>query len=186
MRDSLVILGEIVKAHGLRGEVKVRSEICDPENFKLPGVMLKSPDGTSEPVTVLAYRMQKGAYILRLADFSTIDQVLPRVGWQLVCNGRQLPDLPEDEYYHFQLIGLPVLTRDGKSLGFLSEIMGNALHEVYVIRPEATARSGPELLLPAVAAYILEIDLESGRIVVDPDGNGAGTAESAGEADIKE
>ncbi len=186
MRDSLVVLGEIVKAHGLRGEVKVRSEICDPENFKLPGLRLQAPDGASEPVNVLSYRLQKGAYILRLKDFSTIEQVLPRVGWQLVCDGRQLPDLPADEYYHFQLIGLPVFTRAGEQLGFLSEIMGNALHEVYVIRPEAKSRGGSELLLPAVSAYILEIDLKAGRIVVDPDGNRAGMADRAAAADLSE
>jgi 16S rRNA processing protein RimM len=186
MQDTLVVLGEIVKAHGLRGEVKVRSEICDPENFRLPGIRVQAPDGTSEPVTVLSYRVQKGAYILCLADFSTIDQVLPRIGWQLVCYGSQLPALPVDEYYHYQLIGLPVFSRSGEQLGFLTEIMGSSFHEVYVIRPEAGARSGPELLLPAAAAYILEIDLEAGRIVVDPDGNGAGMAEPEGGTDLRE
>ncbi len=186
MRNSLVILGEIVKAHGLRGEVKVRSEICDPENFRLPGIRLRAPDGTFEPVSVLSYRMQKGAYILRLADFSTIDQVLPRIGWEIVCYGSQLPALPADEYYHFQLIGLPVFNRIGEQLGFLTEIMGNTLQEIYVIRSEPEAKSGSELLLPVVASYILEIDLEAGRIIVDPDGNGAKMATTDGGADIRE
>ena len=186
MQDSLVVLGEIVKAHGLRGEVKVRSEICDPENFRLPEIRLRAPDGTSEPVTVLSYRVQKGAYILCLADFSSIDQVLTRVGWQLVCYGSQLPDLPADEYYHYHLIGLPVFSHAGEPLGFLTEIMGSSFHEVYVVRPEPGARSGPELLLPVAAAYILDIDLEAGKIVVDPDGNGADMTAADGDTDLRE
>ena len=178
MQDPFVVLGEIVKAQGLRGEVKVRSEICDPENFRLPEVQLRAPDGTLEPLTVLSYRAQKGAYVLRLAGFSVVDQVLSRIGWQLVCRGSQLPVLPADEYYHYQLLGLPVFTQAGEKLGSLSEIMGSSLHEVYVIKPEPGSKGGDELLLPAVASYIIDIDITGGRIVVDPAGSRENVADT--------
>ena len=179
MLDPLVVLGEIVKAQGLRGEAKVRSEICEPENFLLPEVLLRAPDGTTEPVQVLSYRVQKGAYVLRLDGFSDISQVQGRIGWELVCHGSQLPVLPADEYYHFQLIGLPVFDQAGDKLGLLSEIMTIPPNEVYVIKSESKDQ-GEELLLPAVSSYIKEIDLEAGRIVVDP----AGTQDSVGNSEL--
>ncbi len=169
MRDPLVVLGEIVKAQGLRGEAKVRSEIYDPENFLLPEVLLRAPDGTTKPVQVLSYRAQKGAYVLRLDGFSDISQVQARIGWELVCYGSKLPVLPADEYYHFQLIDLPVFNQAGDKLGCLREIMTIPPNEVYVIKSDS-ADKVEELLLPAVAAYIKKIDLEAGRIVVDPTG----------------
>ncbi len=169
MLDPLVVLGEIVKAQGLRGEVKVRSEIYDPENFLLPGVLLRAPDGTTEPVQVLSYRVQKGAFVLRFDGFSDISQVQARIGWELVCYGSWLPPLPTDEYYHFQLIGLPVFDQAGEKLGLLHEIMTIPPNEVYVIKPD-DKEQGEELLLPAVGLYIKEIDIEAGRIVVDPAG----------------
>ncbi|RLB71027.1 MAG: 16S rRNA processing protein RimM [Deltaproteobacteria bacterium] len=175
MQDPLVVLGEIVKAQGLRGEAKVRSEICDPENFLLPELLFRSPDGTLESVQVLSYRAQKGAYVLRLAGFSDISQVQARIGWELVCYGSQLPVLPSDEYYHFQLIGLPVFNQAGGKLGCLREIMTIPPNEVYVIKSDIAGQV-EELLLPAVGTYIKEIDLKAGRIVVDPVGTQDETA----------
>ncbi len=177
MQDPLVVLGEIVKAHGLRGEVKVRSEICDPENFMLPEVLLRAPDGTTESVTVLSYRVHKGAFILRLAGFSEIEQVLAKLGWELICRGSQLPTPAADEYYHFQLLGLPVFAQNGDDLGRLVEIMATSAHEVYVIRSEHRIKGGGELLLPAIGAYIIDIDLDVGRIVVEPAGTGLKVAD---------
>ncbi len=163
-----MVLGEIVKAQGLRGEARVRSEISEPENFLLPEVWLRAPDQTLESIQVLAWRRQKGAYVLRFAGFSSIDQIQARIGWQLVCYGSRLPELPADEYYHFQLIGLPVFNPAGDKLGTLREIMTIPANEVYVIKPDDD--EGEELLLPAVSLYIKEIDPEAGRMVVDPAG----------------
>ena len=183
MQDPLVVLGEIVKAHGLRGEVKVRSEICDPENFTLPEVLLRAPDGTTEPVKVLSYRVQKGAFVLRLAGFSKVEQVSAKLGWEFICRGSQLPLPAADEYYHFQLLGLPVVAQNGDDLGRLTEIMATSAHEVYVIRPEHCVNGGSELLLPAVGAYIIDIDLDAGRIVVEPAGTGPEVADLTGAAE---
>jgi 16S rRNA processing protein RimM len=180
-----VVLGEIVKAHGLRGEAKVRSEICDPENFLLPEVLLRAPDGTTGPVQVLSYRAQKGAYVLRLDGFSDISQVQARIGWELVCYGSKLPKLPTDEYYHFQLIDLPVFNQAGDKLGFLREIMTIPPNEVYVIKSDSEGQ-GEELLLPAVASYIKEIDLAAGRIVVDPAGTPENFVESSNSTEFCE
>jgi 16S rRNA processing protein RimM len=184
MQDPLVVLGKIVKAHGLRGEAKVRSEICDPENFKLPEIRLRAPDGTVETVTVLTYRWQKGGYILQFSGFSDISQIETRIGWELVCRGSQLPVLPADEYYHFQLLGLPVFNQSGEKLGLLSEIMTIPANEVYVIKPDNPAQ-GEELLLPAVGAYIKKIDLDAGRIVVDPAGTREEFKDTVGDPDLK-
>ena len=178
-----MVLGEIVKAQGLRGEARIRSGICDPENFLLPEVLLRAPDKTMESVQVLAYRRQKGAYVLRFAGFSNIDQVQARIGWELVCYGSRLPELPADEYYHFQLIGLPVFNLVGDKLGILREIMTIPANEVYVIKLDDDDQ-GEELLLPAVSLYIKEIDLAAGRMVVDPAGKQENLTDSASSMEI--
>ena len=179
MEDPWVVLGEVVRAHGLRGEVKVRSEIDDPENFLLPDLCLRCADGSYKSLTVQRYRSQKGGFVLCFADCESIDQVLAFVGCELVCRGSQLPSLADDEYYHFQLLGLPVFDCQGKELGKLSEIMQTAAHEIYVVKPQAGRQEEGELLLPVVAAYIIEIDLEAGKIVVDPGGEGKPSVSSA-------
>ena len=165
-----MVLGEVVKTHGLRGEVKVRSEIEDPDNFLLPALCLRCADGSCKPLAVERYRAQKGAFVLRFAGCESIDQGQNLVGCELVCRGSQLPSLPAGEYYHFQLLGLPVFDCQGQEMGNLSEILQTAAHEIYVVKPQTGMQE--ELLLPVVAAYIIEIDLEAGKIVVDPGGDG--------------
>jgi len=167
-----VVLGEVVKAQGLRGEVKVRSEIVDPENFLLPALFLRCADGTCKPLTVERYRSQKGGFVLSFTGCESIDQAQALVGCELVCRGSLLPVLSDDEYYHFQLLGLSVFDCQGEELGKLSEIMQTAAHEIYVIKPQGGRSGDDELLLPVVADYIINIDLEAGKIVVDPAGNG--------------
>ncbi|NPA24329.1 MAG: 16S rRNA processing protein RimM [Deltaproteobacteria bacterium] len=176
MRDPWVVLGQIVKTQGLRGEVRVRSEIEEPENFLLAGMKLRSRDGSLVPVEVTRYRRQKGTYILSLEGCRSIDAAQSLIGCELVCRGSCLPEPGEDEYYHFQILGLPVFDPGGRELGLLKEIIPTAGHEVFVIRPRSEDVGGEELLLPMVAAYIISIDPEAGRIIADPAGRG-------GEAD---
>ncbi len=172
MKDPWVVLGEVVKAQGLRGEVKVRSEIEDPENFLLPGLSLRCLDGSFKPMAVKRYRSQKGGFVLSFADCNSIDRAQSLIGCELVCRGSQLPVLPDGEYYHFQLIGLLAFDCQGEKLGKLTEIMVTAAHEIYVVKPLIASPGAEELLLPVVASYIIEIDLGAGKIVVDPSGKG--------------
>src|SRR5690606_38121729 len=76
----------------------------------------------------------------------------------------QAAPLPEDEYFYYQLIGLPVYDEAGTFLGRLEEILETGANDVYVIR----GGPGGELLLPALKSVIPRIDLEDGRIVARP------------------
>ncbi|MBN2808556.1 MAG: 16S rRNA processing protein RimM [Deltaproteobacteria bacterium] len=172
MRDPWVCLGKIVKAQGLRGEVRVRSEIENSENFLLPGLFLRCLDSSMQPVQVEDYRVHKGTFILTLAGCDSMNQAQALIGCELVCRGRQLPPLPDGEYYHYQLIGLPVFSFQGEALGELKEIMATGAHEIYVVQSPTVDSGEKELLLPVVAPYVLEIDLAAGRIIVDPNGGG--------------
>jgi 16S rRNA processing protein RimM len=69
--------------------------------------------------------------------------------------------LPEGEYFHFQLIGMKVLTEDGEYLGRLREILETGSNDVYVVSGD----SG-ELLIPALANVILKVQVTEGVMVV--------------------
>jgi len=71
-------------------------------------------------------------------------------------------ELPEGEYYHHELLGLSVLDETGASLGRVTEIMQTGANDVYVVTDEA----GKEILLPAIAEVILDVDLDTKIIKV--------------------
>ncbi len=76
----------------------------------------------------------------------------------------ELPELPEGEYYHHQLLGLTVVDQDGESLGRLEEILQTGANDVYVIK----SPDGVEQLLPATSEVILKVDLLQNIIKVKP------------------
>ena len=77
-----------------------------------------------------------------------------------------VPQLPEGEYFHFQLLGIKVLTEEGEELGRISDILETGSNDVYVV-------NGPtgEVLVPALADVIVKVDLDQGIMEVNlPDG----------------
>jgi 16S rRNA processing protein RimM len=84
-------------------------------------------------------------------------------GSTLYVDSETLPPLEEGVYYGFQLIGLRVATVGGEELGRIEDILETGAHDVIVVR-------GPrgEVLLPSVEQVVREVDLEQGRVIVDP------------------
>lgn len=83
------------------------------------------------------------------------------VGHWLTAPPETSPDLPQGEYFHFQLIGLKAMTEEGEELGEVTEILATGSNDVYVV-----AGGQGEVLLPAISEVIREVDLDHGVMVV--------------------
>ncbi len=165
-KSCLVPLGRVLKPHGIRGELKVLP-YGETLGEMEPGEKLFSIEGTEQrQLTLLRLRTQKRVWIAQFAELDSIDQAQALAGKDLFVDKDRLPDLPEGEYYHFQLIGLSVVTKDGTPLGTLSSIFQTGSNDVYVVET-----GGEELLVPALDDVVCEVDLENGKLVVDlPEG----------------
>lgn len=75
-----------------------------------------------------------------------------------------LPALSDGQYYHHQLVGLKAVLENGTEVGTVTEIMETGANDVYVVTDEA----GKELLLPAIDAVIIRVDLTAKQMVVNP------------------
>lgn len=160
------VVGKIVGAHGVLGELKVTPQTDNPNRFR-PGaeLLLESEEGLL-PVTVVSARPHKGMVLIKLA--SVADRAAAeRLQWRkLLIPESEAMVLGENENYAHDLIGLRVETITGEVLGELTEILFTPANDVYVI-------SSPDrqLLLPAMRDVVLRVDLEAGMMVVDvPDG----------------
>ena len=104
--------------------------------------------------------------ILTLKPFDNINQVLHLVGREIYADRAALPELPSDEFYWSDLLGLQVVTADGEGLGELVDIIETGSNDVYVVK-----KNGREVLVPALEDVVMSVDLAGGRMTVSlPEG----------------
>ena len=163
----LVSVGKIARTHGIRGALKIypygESLAAQAAGEKF---FLRPKDGDSFTVTLIDFRVQGKMLVCRFEELTDINGAQPLVGKEIFLPEDRIPPASEGEFYHYQLIGLDIETRDGQSLGILRRIIETGSNDVYVAELE-----GREILIPAIEDVICEIDLEGKRMVVElPEG----------------
>lgn len=165
-----LMLGRILRPHGVRGELRMRVMTDYPERIaQLKHVFLGKDidDAKAKPYAVKGARMHQKYALLRLEDIydrNTADRL--RDLFVMVRLEDAVP-LEEDEFYVFELIGLRVETEDGYTLGTIKDIMETGANDVYVI----TSPDYGEVLFPAIEDTIIDHDIDNGVVrVVIPDG----------------
>ena len=146
--SELVVVGRVGKPHGVDGSFFVAGASESAERFATGATLLV--DGEPAEV-VVSKRGAGGRVVIRL------DRAVSR-GATLAVRRDELPDLGEDAYYVFQLVGLAVEEEGGRPLGTVIEVENGPANDALVLD------SG--LLLPLVDACVLDVDLDGGRIVV--------------------
>ena len=154
-----LVVGRVVAAFGTKGELRVLSQTDFPSRFD-PGATLWI-ERESDAFTVEHSRWQKGQAVLKLAEVGDRDRAEELCGRWLRVPGDNLAELDEGEYYLFQLMGLNVVSDDGRALGAVREVLQTGANDVYVVDTP-----GGELLLPAIKDVVKKVDLQAGAITV--------------------
>ena len=160
MKDH-VCLGAVTGAYGVRGEVRVKSFCAEPSAIGDYGP-LTGDDGRTYHVTVT--RPVKGGYAARLSGVPGKDAADALRGTRLWAPRAALPQLPDDEFYHSDLIGLSAVDTGGAELGRVHAVHDHGAGDLLELRPKGAA----PVLVPFTRAVVPTVDLGAGRIVVDP------------------
>jgi len=153
-------VGFLRRPHGVDGEILMDLHTDFPERLR-PGRKLFLGD-EHKPVTLIAVRPNGKSVLVRLKGIDTPETAGQLRNTWLFARTKDVPALPEGQYYQYQLLGLDVLDEAGKLLGKLTEILETGANDVYVV----TGEDGTELLLPAIPSVILELKPEDGFIRV--------------------
>lgn len=161
--DNYVLLGKITKAHGIKGELKVRAYSCNPESItRFKQLFLVSSSGSISPVYDVerARCANKEAIILLrgVTDRTTAETLC---GTGVLVSKDKLPDLGDEEFYLHELEGLEVQTESGLVVGTVASFFHNGMHDLLVVR------SGKqEILIPLIPGIIRSRDKE--KLVIAP------------------
>lgn len=153
-----ISVGEIVKAQGIRGEIKVKSLSDNEKRFEI-GSKLYIGD---EIVTIKRSYKQKNMLILGFEEYDNINDILKFIGKDLTIDEKDLEELSEDEVYIKDLYGLSVIS-EGQNVGEIVDVISGVYpNDVYVVKTE-----NAEVLLPALKNIIKKIDTEEKIIEVE-------------------
>src|SRR5512135_2101879 len=154
-----VIVGLVLKAVGLKGELRIRPLTDNPDRYALGGrLWLTTPEGELKAFVIRSLKKHKGNFTVGLSGIETVEEAKSYLGQEVFVPESEVPPLPEGEYYHFQILGLPVYTHKGVLLGKVAEIFPAGEKDVYVVKGK-----GREYLIPVTDDAVREIDVKGGR-----------------------
>ena len=155
--EDLLRVGVITTTHGIHGEVKVFPTTDDIRRFDdlKKAVLVRRSEQMD--VHVAGAKYFKNQVILKLEEIESVEQARLYQNAELYVRREDAVPLEEGEYYIGDLIGLKVVTDEGKTLGTLTDVMETGANDVYIV----TTPENKEILLPAIGECILDIDLEN-------------------------
>ncbi len=155
-----LMIGQIVKPQGVRGEVKVAPATDDPERFcELPHVYLDEKG--EKQLKVLSGRVREGYAFLTLEGISDRDQAEGLRNVFLYIDRENAVKLPEGRYYISDLIGMDVKDEAGNALGKLTDVFQAGGNDVYEVRGNRVFR------FPALKRALVSVDVENAVMVLD-------------------
>jgi len=164
-RARLVAVGEIVRPHGLGGEVRVRPLTDRPERLErlTACVLWDARRDERVPCRVERARRQGDAVVVALAGCTSAAAARALVGRLLAVPASEALPPPPGHFYPWQLEGARVVTEDGREVGRFAGVEHTPAHDLWVVRDGAR-----EHLVPAVPAIVREVDVAAGRVVIRP------------------
>ncbi len=158
-KDRLIVIGQAVKAFGIRGEIKIKPFVESLEVFKRSPALVFG----ESPHKILRIRIHKGAVLASLEGIENPEKAYQLVGKLVRTEAKNLPAKEEDEYYWHELIGMKVITVAGVNLGNITQIISTGSNDVLHVTQDHR-----EVLLPYIDEVVLNVDTETNTVLVDP------------------
>ncbi|MGP3920802.1 ribosome maturation factor RimM [Nonomuraea sp. 10N515B] len=159
-----LVVGRIGRPHGVRGEVTVEVLTDEPERRFVVGTSIATDPADRGPLVVTGRRWHKDFLLIMFDGVTDRDVAEELRGTMLVIDSADVePSDDPDEFHDHQLIGLAVETVAGDPVGEVTDVLHHG-QDLLVVR----RKGADEALIPFVKALVPEVDLQGGRLVVDP------------------
>lgn len=155
-------MGQITGAHGLEGNIKVRS-FAQSQDLFAPESQVFVSSGTpsdAQPFVVKSCAPYKKGLLMRLSGINDRDMADALIGKQILIPRNRLPEPEENAWYWEDLYGLPVTDQVSGDLGIIDTIFSTGAHDILVVK-----NKGKELLIPMHRQFVMSVDIENAVVV---------------------
>ena len=162
MRPRRVVIGLVLRSHGVRGEMRVRPLSDHPDRFAALSRVWLTRDGRDHGEFEVEHCRSLGSAIgMKLRGIETPEDITALQGCEVVAEPLPVDSLPEDTYYVFDLVGMEVVTDEGVPLGRVAEVLAHPANDVLVVDD-----GGAQRLLPVIGEVVIKVDVEARVVVV--------------------
>lgn len=162
MKDFLIV-GKILSPWGVKGQVKVEPLTDNIRRFNDLKSVFVEHRGELLPFDIESVLFLKNAFaVLKLRGINSREEAERVRGNYIKIHRKDAVKLPEDHYFIGDIIGLDVLSEDGKHLGIVTNVLKTGANDVYVVQ----TNEKKEILIPAIKEVIIGVDLEKNTMTV--------------------
>jgi 16S rRNA processing protein RimM len=160
--ENLLLMGEVIRPHGLEGLLRIKSYAETGESFLCAETVFLQK-GSAEPheYTVTSVRPHKKVHLLKLKGVDSLEEAERLRGARILIGKEILNSKRCDEYFWHELIGLEVYLSRGEYVGKIKHILPTGSNDIYVVE-----EGEKEVLIPALYDVIQEIDLTRNRMII--------------------
>jgi 16S rRNA processing protein RimM len=164
VNHQYITIGEVGAPHGCHGEVRVVPLTDFPERFKNTEHVFLSLGNSLVEKAVERTVINQNHVVLKLEGIDSPEQARQLRGALLQVSRQELWPLQDGAYYHFEIVGLKVVTVAGLAVGEVTEILATGGNDVYVVKGDL----GREYLVPALRSVVKKIDTGAGLMIIEP------------------
>lgn len=157
--SEYITIGRILAPWGIEGKLKVEVATDFPQRFASTAEVYIN----QQTVIIGSAEWHKGKVIIKLDAIDSIEAAEKLCGQLIEIHRSQLYQLPEGQYYHFQLVGMEVWTTQDELLGNITEILTMPSNDSYVV-----SGAKGEVLIPAIEDVVKVVDLTRGYVLIEP------------------
>lgn len=161
--DTLIALGQVLGPHATRGELRIHPFNPDSATLYAGSTVVLRRGDHHEQRRITAIRRHKHYLLAILEGCDSMTAAEALKGYEVCVREADLPKTGPDEIYHYQLLGMTVVTTTGDTIGTVADVMTTGSNDVCVVRG-----NGREHLIPLIADVVKHIDREQRRVVIDP------------------
>ncbi|MBE5796294.1 MAG: 16S rRNA processing protein RimM [Clostridiales bacterium] len=159
--NEYLMIGEVLKPQGIRGEVKVKPFSANHDDFRRWKTLYIRKGEGYEAIKAKCSRVHDGFVYVTLGECASMEDAEKLRGVQLWIDRAHANQLEEDEVYISDLIGCEGVDEEGKSIGVLSDVLQHGVVDVYVFKQKSRS-----VMAPALKAVFPAVDVAAKRISV--------------------
>ncbi len=164
-KENTYYLGKIVKKYGLKGELLAKIDTDEPESYNNLGSVFLETRGKLVPFFLNKASLHKSNTLrLDFEDVNNMEEAEALIGKSIYLPLEDLPQLDGNKFYYHEIKGYEAVDRNKGPIGFITGINDQAPQAFFIIKD----KQDNEILIPVADQFIVNVDRENKKIVLDP------------------